>query len=353
MSTTAAVMQSIATAASENTNHSPEVQIYFENSWSILSSSALLLFFAGILVILIVGATALSIVPVVCSAGATLGNGLCYYTFYSNYNWHAKMLAGIFADIGWGFQEIGLPFYSYFILRRILNGKERTFFLMVFWVLITGAISQRTCILVYRTFAARFPERNFVPNVNAHHMGNFALIGATELFSAFFLLKKFYRSRKRAAGISGSNVGLIRQLARSTEVRVAFLAFIGVGRSITYSFMVDALVARNIPSQIDRFAVVAETMFPMILYIDLLGSKAAGKSTSRSNTSETQSSLYQSSSKSSRFIEKIRSPMRAHNSRGVPLDSIANDFPEYAGSQAHGHNNTRFPAIAESNGSSA
>src|SRR5262249_51830369 len=154
---------------------------------------ALLLFLGGILVMLIIGLSALSIVPVVVSAGASVGNGLCYYAFYSNYRWHAKMVAGVLADIGWGVPENGLPFYSYFILRRVLSGRERWFFLVAFWLLILGATSQRLSILVYRTLAARFPDRNFVPEVNAHHMGNFACIGAAECLSAFFLLRKFQR----------------------------------------------------------------------------------------------------------------------------------------------------------------
>src|SRR4051812_19826406 len=115
------LLQSIATAASTVTpaavtvtvTASPPAQIYFENSWSVLSSTALLLLLGGILVILMIGLSALSVVPVVVSAGASVGNGLCYYAFYSDYSWHAEMVAGVIADIGWGVQEIGLPFYSY------------------------------------------------------------------------------------------------------------------------------------------------------------------------------------------------------------------------------------------------
>ncbi|KAI8401342.1 hypothetical protein FOFC_18211 [Fusarium oxysporum] len=41
---------------------------------------------------------------------------------------------------------------------------------------------------------------------------------------------------------------------RSTEVRLALLAVIGVMRAITYSFQTTAHSATNVASQLDRFA---------------------------------------------------------------------------------------------------
>jgi hypothetical protein len=74
---------------------------YFELSWAILSTIGLANILSGIVVLGITGTNRIVFVPIVVSAAGALANGLCYYAFYSNYAVTAKVVAAVFADLGW------------------------------------------------------------------------------------------------------------------------------------------------------------------------------------------------------------------------------------------------------------
>jgi hypothetical protein len=75
--------------------------IYFETSWSILSSIGLYNVFVGFLVVGITNLTPITIVPIVVSAACAIADGLCYYAFYANYPTTQTAVAAVFADFFW------------------------------------------------------------------------------------------------------------------------------------------------------------------------------------------------------------------------------------------------------------
>ena len=81
---------------------SNSVPVYFESSWSILSSIGLVNVFIGFLVIGITRLSPITIVPIVVSASAALADGLCYYAFYQNHPKAPTAAAAVVADIFWG-----------------------------------------------------------------------------------------------------------------------------------------------------------------------------------------------------------------------------------------------------------
>lgn len=77
------------------------VPVYYELSWSILSTIGLANVFFGITVAGISGFPPISIVPIVVSAACAIANGLCYYAFYSDYPPLNMAIASAFADVTW------------------------------------------------------------------------------------------------------------------------------------------------------------------------------------------------------------------------------------------------------------
>jgi hypothetical protein len=75
--------------------------VYFELSWSILSTIGLINFFYGILVVGMTSLSPISAVPIVVSAAGALANGLCYYSFYGDYSRIPTVVAGVLADVFW------------------------------------------------------------------------------------------------------------------------------------------------------------------------------------------------------------------------------------------------------------
>lgn len=85
----------------ESPDASKTTSIYFELSWSILSSIGLVNFVYGFLVIGIVGLSPISLVPMIVSAAGAVANGMCYYSSYGDYSVTRKAVAGVFADLMW------------------------------------------------------------------------------------------------------------------------------------------------------------------------------------------------------------------------------------------------------------
>ncbi|KAF5704106.1 hypothetical protein FMUND_12702 [Fusarium mundagurra] len=100
--------------------------------------------------------------------------------------------------------------------------------------------------------------------INNLHIGYFVSIAMVECISAYFLLTVF-ASAKTTSLKAAIEAGFFRYLMRSTEVRLALLAVIGVMRAITYSFQTTAQSATNVASQLDRFAYTMECLFPFVM----------------------------------------------------------------------------------------
>ncbi|KAK3984421.1 hypothetical protein QBC44DRAFT_385750 [Cladorrhinum sp. PSN332] len=247
--------------------------VFFELSWSILSTIGAANVFFGFLVVSVTDFTLLAAVPIIASAAGAVANGLCFYAFYltappaTN-----RAVASAFADIAWLVQEAGLSLYSYFILRRILCHRPWYIFAALFWTILLAITVVRIMIAVTRVRFIVGGDAELQNTVNHLHMAYFPLIALLECVSAYYLLASLAR-----ANISGftcnSKTNLFTYLMCSTEVRLALLAVIGTMRAATYSFQVTAQSATHIASQVDRFCYTMECLFPIIMYIDMLSSK--------------------------------------------------------------------------------
>ncbi|KAH7184905.1 uncharacterized protein B0J16DRAFT_414335 [Fusarium flagelliforme] len=247
--------------------------VYYELSWSILSTIGIANTLFGLMVAGITSFGPVSIVPIVTSAAGAIANGLCYYAFYDPTNGPtAQAVASIFADILWLIQEAGLSFYSYIILSRVLRGRPWIIFATSYWSMIVSVTAIRVVIAIIRARRILQGINEDQSLINHLHMGYFILIALLECLSSFFLLRVF-GSAKSTSLSAAIKAGLFRYLMRSTEVRLALLAVLGVMRAITYSFQNDQQMATNLASQIDRFAYAMECMFPVMMIIDILASK--------------------------------------------------------------------------------
>ncbi|KAL8372536.1 hypothetical protein RB595_002053 [Gaeumannomyces hyphopodioides] len=255
--------------------------VYFELSWSILSTIGAANVFFGLMVVSVTGFSPIAAVPIVTSAACAVANGLCYYAFYlTSPPPGNQAVASAFADALWGVQEAGLSFYSYVILSRILRDRRRRVFVGAFWTIMLAIVVIRTIIGITRVRYIIGGDRGLQNTVNHLHMAYFPLIALLECVSAFYLLTAFARARvdslKRA-----TKTDLFRYLTRSTELRLALLAVVGTMRAVSYSFQASAQSATNLASQFDRFAYTLECLFPVVMFIDMLSSKVV--STNPSN----------------------------------------------------------------------
>jgi hypothetical protein len=78
-----------------------DIPIYFEGSWSILSTIGLVNALLGFTVVGITGYSPIALVPIIASIAGAVANGLCFYAFYANYSTTSTLVAAIFADLGW------------------------------------------------------------------------------------------------------------------------------------------------------------------------------------------------------------------------------------------------------------
>ncbi|KAF6816557.1 hypothetical protein CSOJ01_02939 [Colletotrichum sojae] len=251
----------------------PIVPVYFELSWSILSTIGAANVIFGLLIVGITTFSQITVVPIISSAAGAVANGLVYYAYYDEtYSLKQKAAASAFGDLFWLIQEVGLSFYSYVLLRRILKDRGWRLFNTLFWLAVAAIVAIRVMIAVSRVRYILRGNTNLQSTVNNLHIAYFVLIAALECLSAFFLLKMFaeVKSTSLRAALKG---GLFKYLMRSTEVRLATLAVLGTMRAITYSFQITAQSATNAASQLDRFAYTLECLFPVVMFIDVLASK--------------------------------------------------------------------------------
>jgi hypothetical protein len=147
----------------------------------------------------------------------------------------------------------------------VLRARSRWIFISGFWVLIVGITASRVIIAVMRARSLLSEDTESLQRtINVLHITYFTLIAVIECFSSFFLLRMFY-SAEHTSIKAAIQTGLFRYLMRSTEVRLAFLAVIGVMRAVTYSSQSTAQAATTVASQVDRFAYTMECMFPVIM----------------------------------------------------------------------------------------
>jgi len=253
---------------------SAEVPVYYELSWAILSTIGLTNMCFGLMVVGIVGFSPIVLVPFIVSAACALANGMCYYAFYADYPIVNAAVASAFADLAWLIQEAGLSFYSYVILTRVLRNRARLLFTCLFWglVAIIGAIRAVILITRVRFILGGSSEVVLQSTVDNLHVGYFATIALVECVSSAFLLRTFNSARKISVK-AAIRAGLFSYLMRSTEIRLALLALIGITRAITYSSQNSAQAATSVASQLDRFAYTLECVFPVVMFIDILASR--------------------------------------------------------------------------------
>ncbi|KAH7143792.1 hypothetical protein EDB81DRAFT_507182 [Dactylonectria macrodidyma] len=247
--------------------------IYFELSWSILSTICIGNVLFGFLVCSITSYSQIAAVPVLTSAAGAIANGLCFYAFYADGTpVKGQAVASAFADLFWLIQEAGLSFYSYIILSRVLRNRRWHVFAALFWLIMIIICALRIMIAVVRVKSIMNGDDAYQKTINNLHIGYFVSIAVVECVSAYFLITVF-ASAKTTSLKAAIKTGLIRYLMRSTEVRLALLAVLGVMRAITYSFQSSAQSATNLASQIDRFAYTMECLFPFVMFIDMLASR--------------------------------------------------------------------------------
>lgn len=101
------------------------------------------------------------------------------------------------------------------------------------------------------------------------HLGYFVPIAMAESVTAIFLLRRF--SSTLRSSISGGLKGakLYRYFLRSTEIRLASLALIGIARAITFSFSTFLPQMKMGPNevimQIDQFVTLLGSWFPVVM----------------------------------------------------------------------------------------
>ncbi|KAH7039829.1 uncharacterized protein B0I36DRAFT_419300 [Microdochium trichocladiopsis] len=248
------------------------MDVYFESSWAILSSIGIANFLFGLIIVSITRLSVVVAVPLVVSVATAVANGLCFYAFYQDHPTTQKAVASVFADLFWLIQEVGLSFYGYVILARVLPRQEKRIFVPMFWVIVAAIAGCRCAIAAQRVQALVSGSDSLQVIINHLHTGYFICIALLECVTAVFLLRKF-GSAKKASQNASIRTGLLRHFMRGTEIRLATLALIGVSRAITYFFQTSLQAASSTASQIDRFIYTLECVFPMMFYIDVLASR--------------------------------------------------------------------------------
>ena len=152
------------------------------------------------------------------------------------------------------------------ILTRVLRNRSRTAFQVIFWVLMAVITCLRVAIMANRVryVLGHSVAADLQLLIDHLHVGYFSSIAVVECVSAVFLLRTFNAAR-RISMAAALRSGLFRYLVRSTEIRLALLAIVGVTRAVTYSFQSTAQSATSIASQLDRFAYTLECVFPMMM----------------------------------------------------------------------------------------
>ena len=160
-------------------------------------------------------------------------------------------------------QELGLCFYSYFILNRILQRRPRRIYMAGFWFIFacTGVVHLAALISGLK----KHPLWIWYDAIYAH----FAGIAILEIWNAFWLLRAFLAARRGSADArhNGRSASLLGELIRSTEVRVGVLFAVGITRLVTNWIN---QVSKNVNTLtyvalFDGLAIMAEQFYPDIM----------------------------------------------------------------------------------------
>jgi hypothetical protein len=148
----------------------------------------------------------------------------------------------------------------------VLRNRARKTFMIAFWAIMVVIACLRFAILGNRVryVLGHSEEAPLQLLIDHLHVGYFACIALVECTSAAFLLHTFNAARKISM-TAALRAGLFSYLMRSTEIRLAMLAIIGVTRAVTYSFQGTAQSATDVASQLDRFAYSLECLFPIMM----------------------------------------------------------------------------------------
>ncbi|OAQ57402.1 hypothetical protein VFPPC_12471 [Pochonia chlamydosporia 170] len=241
-----------------------DIPPYFELSWAVISTIGLNNVLVGFMVAGIIGRMSpILLVPIVVSAACALANGLCYIAYIAKYPVVSTAVAAAFAGVAWLVQEAGLPFYSYMILASALHSAERMVFQALFWTLMLLSVALRCAGLVVevRFIAEQNISADLYKTVTRRlTVAGFVTMALVECTSAVFLLKIF-RSVLRSLPSPESSGTLYHYLMRSTEIRVASLALIGVMRAVTFSwYAVGTGGDGGLAGQLDRIDILASRL---------------------------------------------------------------------------------------------
>ena len=161
-------------------------------------------------------------------------------------------------------QEAGLLFYSYIILQRLLRRARWRIFSSLFWLMMLVILVTRIVVAIFRVRSILEDDFGLQMAINYLHTAYFSSVAILECISAYFLVGVF-ASAANASRQAALRVGLFSYFTRSTEVRVAILAILGVMRVITRSLRNPGQQADNLASQVDRFTYCLICLYPVVL----------------------------------------------------------------------------------------
>ncbi|KAK2470274.1 hypothetical protein H9L39_17891 [Fusarium oxysporum f. sp. albedinis] len=266
---------------------------YFDTANSIHSTVGLYNVLIGFMV---AGATGgfslLLLVPIVSSAAGALA-GLSYYAWgpnhpASNHPVVNRAVAAGITQVAWMIQEGALPLYGCMILVPILHNGERLVFLILFWVLMLVFVTLRLVFMVLAVLLmlGKIPRVQIQATLNNIQITCFVAIALAESTTAVFLLKVFRLALRSSMTSPLSSGKLYRFLIRSTQIRIAMLALIGIGRAVTYPLRIKESKNKGVVTQLDTFLYTLEVLFPIVMFIDILASRLVSEDERRARSSD-------------------------------------------------------------------
>ncbi|OAQ62477.1 hypothetical protein VFPPC_16662 [Pochonia chlamydosporia 170] len=247
---------------------------FFYTTQGIQSAIGLHNVLVGFMVAGIVGeVSVLILVPIVGSIAVCVSSALSYYvTFTAVHAPVNQAVAAGFGGLTYLVQEAGLPFYSYVVLKNILCGRERRFFRLLFWVLMLVVfvihVIHTVLSVGYFLGSPALAMDTIKPLLIVYYL----TIAIIEFVSAALLIKNFRKVLGASLSSPLTAGKLYRYLMSSTEIRLATMAFIGIGR--TLSTAVETQVGQvGLAGDVDGFIYTVECLFPVVMYIDILASR--------------------------------------------------------------------------------
>jgi hypothetical protein len=95
-------------------------------------------------------------------------------------------------------------------------------------------------------------------------IGYFGGLAFAQGWIAFFLLRVYFKACQNESNEPVYRVGIVKKLARSSEVRIASLCLVGLTRIFTSAFRHSNPSTINLAEQLDRFVYAIECLFPIV-----------------------------------------------------------------------------------------